>query len=446
MRPIRFCMLTTFYPPEGFGGDAIQVERLARALAERGHEVTVIHSSEAFRALAGRREKAQARRAASAGAAERGGVRLISIDAGAGVLSPLATYLSGRPLATRSKLTAVLEEGFDVLHFHNPSLLGGPALLELGNGIKLYTAHEQWLTCPTHVLWKYKRRVCEKPQCWRCAASYGRPPQLWRSTGLLRRSVSQLDALIAPSRTTARLHERFAALVRIERLGHFVPEGAKPTAAAELRPDGSPADSPGLPERRRPYFLFVGRLEGIKGVETLLEPFRRRPSEDLLIAGVGPREGALRRMAAGMSNVHFLGWVASEQLDGLYRGALAVLVPTLGHESFGLVPVEAFARGTPAIVRGFGALAELADESGAALTFQTEQELEAALARIAGDENLRRELSERARAAYLERWTTDTHLRGYFQLIATLARERGDSDLSRTAAALASPPSAEAQA
>jgi hypothetical protein len=33
---LRFCMLATFYPPFSFGGDAIQVERLAAALAERG--------------------------------------------------------------------------------------------------------------------------------------------------------------------------------------------------------------------------------------------------------------------------------------------------------------------------------------------------------------------------------------------------------------------------
>jgi glycosyltransferase involved in cell wall biosynthesis len=247
---------------------------------------------------------------------------------------------------------------------------------------------------------------------------------------MLRRSVEGLDALIAPSHTVARLHERFAPLVRIEHLGHFVPEGVS-TAGAR---------------HERPYFLYAGRLESIKGVETLLEPFRERPSEDLLIAGVGAREAALRRAAADMPNVRFLGWRGPEELDNLYRGALAVLVPTLGHESFGLVAVEAFARGTPAIVRAFGALGELAEESGAALTFRTDDELRSALARIAGDADLRRVLSERGRAAYLERWTVEAHLGGYFRLIAGLASERGQLELSETAAALASSPSAGAPA
>ena len=47
----------------------------------------------------------------------------------------------------------------------------------------------------------------------------------------------------------------------------------------------------------------------------------------------------------------------------------AVVVPTLGHEAFGLAAVEAFARGTPAFVHRFGALAELAESTGAALSF-----------------------------------------------------------------------------
>ena len=41
-RPLRFCMVATFYPPYHFGGDAIYVHRLANALARRGHTVIVI--------------------------------------------------------------------------------------------------------------------------------------------------------------------------------------------------------------------------------------------------------------------------------------------------------------------------------------------------------------------------------------------------------------------
>jgi glycosyltransferase involved in cell wall biosynthesis len=416
MRPLRFCMLTTFYPPWSFGGDAIQVQRLSEALAERGHEVTVVHSLEAYRALSRDRPVV---------VPANDGVRVVPIDARVGPISPLATHLTGRPLLARRQLRQALGGDFDVLHFHNPSLLGGPEVLAMGQGVKLYTLHEQWLVCPTHVLWKYQRRVCEQPHCVRCSLSYRRPPQLWRRSGLLTRSVTGLDALIAPSETTARLHGRFAGQVSIERLDHFLPDPDGPGEVA-----GAP-----LPTHERPYFLYAGRLESIKGVEGLVEFFRTPRDADLLVAGAGTLEGSLRRRASGLGNVRFLGWVDQDRLAALYRGALAVILPTLGHESFPLVMLEAFARHTPVVARRFGAQGELIADSGGGIAYDSEAELADALRRLAADPGVRRALGRRGRSAYERRWTTDAHLNGYLSLICRLARKRGDVELAEAAEA-----------
>ena len=53
MTSLRILMFTTFYPPYSFGGDAIGVQRMARALAARGHQVTVVHDEDAHRNLGG---------------------------------------------------------------------------------------------------------------------------------------------------------------------------------------------------------------------------------------------------------------------------------------------------------------------------------------------------------------------------------------------------------
>jgi glycosyltransferase involved in cell wall biosynthesis len=413
-RALRFCMLATFYPPFSFGGDAIQVERLAAALAERGHDVTVVHSLEAHRAFS---------QTPRDGEPPHPDVKVIAIDAGVGTLSPLATYLTGRPIFARRELERALDGDFDVVHFHNPSLLGGPGTIRLGSGIKLYTAHEQWLVCPTHVLWKYRRRVCERPTCWRCSLTYGRPPQVWRSGSLLERSLSELDALVTPSRTSLRLHERFAGLVRLERIPHFVPE---------------PEPAPPAKEPERPYFLFVGRLEPIKGIDLLVRAFARRSGpEQLLIAGTGSLEERLRREAQALPNVRFLGWQPARTLDHLYRGALATVTPSRGHEAFALVPVESFARGTPAIVHDFGALGELVAESGGALGFRTDAELDEALDRLAADDALRSQLGARGREAQQTLWSVDVHLTRYLGLVAELARARGDTSVAAAAEAAA---------
>ena len=54
---------------------------------------------------------------------------------------------------------------------------------------------------------------------------------------------------------------------------------------------------------------------------------------------------------------------------------------------------------------------------GAALAYSGERELDEALARLASDPALRAELGERARAAYLERFTPERHLERYLELI-----------------------------
>jgi glycosyltransferase involved in cell wall biosynthesis len=410
MPPIRFCLVSTFYPPEGTGGDAVQVERLAHLLAGRGHDVTVVHSADARRPLPGR---------TSTKPRSDGPVKVVPIKSPAGKLAPLAMHLSGKPMLSAGAIEKALEGPYDVIHFHNTSLLGGPGVFGMGQAsLKLYTAHDEWLVRPGHGHWRSGGMACERKRCAACALGLGRPPQMWRHGSFLARSLTALDAVIVPSRASAEAHSRFADLVPIEQIPHFVP----------------PAPVAVRPERNRPYFLYVGRHERHKGLESLIAAFRRRRSEDLLIAGAGSQTSELRAAAADLPHVHFLGWQDREELDALYRGALAVITPSLGHEAFGLAPVEAFTRGTPAIVRGARALAELVEESGAGFTYSTDAELHGALDLMARDEAMRETLGERGRAAHLERWTPEVHLRRYMELIEELAAWRGADLLAKSAA------------
>ncbi|HEX7252291.1 MAG TPA: glycosyltransferase, partial [Thermoanaerobaculia bacterium] len=142
MTPRSFAMVTTFYPPESFGGDGIYIERLARALIARGHRVSVIASHDAYRATGGGPARIDDVPA---------GPRVTRLASPWGVLSPLATQQTGRPVFQARAIEAALAaEQFDVIHFHNVSLVGGPGVLSLGNApVRLYTIHEHWLLCPT---------------------------------------------------------------------------------------------------------------------------------------------------------------------------------------------------------------------------------------------------------------------------------------------------------
>ncbi len=406
-RPLRFLHLTTFYPPYSFVGDAIYVERLARALADDGHLVDVVHCVDSFRLLA----KAGSRDVAH----EYPGVTVHSLRSPWGPLSPLLSQQTGRPLLKlRALRELIAATRFDVIHFHNISLFG-PDVMKLeppsGSAVKLYTAHEYWLICPTHVLWKYNSRACEKPECLRCTIRALRPPQWWRYTGLIGRASGHIDQFIAPSRFSARIHRERGFDAPIEVLPLFAEE---PTASHDLRD----------PPHPHPYFLFAGRVVRLKGIEALVNAWDRFDQADLLVAGVGTDLEMLRARAARNSRVRFLGAVSREHLGRLYSHALACVVPSLAYETFSLAAVEAFASRTPVIARRIGALEELVEECGGGILYDDDDQLRAALERVAADSALRERLTENGYNAFRERWTRRVHLDRYYELIGRVATRK----------------------
>lgn len=401
-RPLRFLHLTTFYPPFAFGGDAIYVRQLAHALGAAGHAVDVVHCVDAFRLLGGGK-------AAEPGA-EHPNVRRLGLRSGAGWLSPLLTHQTGRPFFKSDRIRRLIgERAYDVLHFHNVSLLGPAALtLDAGAALKLYTAHEQWLICPTHVLWKFNRRPCERPQCLRCTLLARRPPQAWRYTGLLERAAAHVDRFLAPSRFTIRMHEERGFPARLTRLPLFTERADRDW------------QHPGPRPQEAPYFLFVGRLEAIKGVDRLIERWRDLPA-DLLVVGTGTQDGALRARAAANPRVRFLGTRTPSELGPLYTHALACVVPSVTFENFPMVVLEAFARRTPVVARALGGLVEMVGETEGGLLFRDDDELADTLGRIAATPELRRRLGENGYRAFARDWTPEAHLRQYFALLREVA-------------------------
>jgi len=422
---IRFAFVTTFYPPHHFGGDAVLVRHMAEAVARAGHSVEVIYDVDAWRALASR----DAARAATLDTAPSNGVEVRALHSRLGPLSPLLTHQLGRPVVHRREIERLLD-GADVVHYQNVSLVGGPGILRLGRGapppLKLYTAHEHWLVCPTHVLWRHDREPCTGRECLRCLAHYRRPPQLWRFTGLLERSARQIDAFCSPSRFSIEQHRAFGFTRPMTLLPPFLPDAAIESREAA---DAGP-----------PIFLFVGRLERIKGLDDVIPLFTGPPgggaggsrgdraamhSPQLWIAGDGTHERALRRLAGDAPRVRFLGRMEPEGVRRLMRQARALVLPSAGFEVFPLVLLEASREGTAIIARRIGPLPELIEVSGGGLLFSTPTELAGAIERLADDPDLARRLGANARRAFEEHWSERAFLSGYLALIERLARERG---------------------
>lgn len=401
---MKFCMVSTFYPPFNFGGDGIYVQALARELLARGHDVTVVHCLDAYRLVSGQEVQASDEERLD-------GVRVVRLRSRWGALSPLLTQQTGLPLLKRERLERVLAEGFDVVNFHNISLVGGPAVLRLaaGDAIKLYTLHEHWLLCPTHVFWKNRERACDAPTCWSCCLRSGIPPQAWRATSMIRSALQHVDALLAPSEFTARLH-REAGFERPVLVNPLFSRLGAATPAVQADPE--------------PYFLCAGRVTASKGVPALVEFFAAQQRHTLWVAGIGDALASLQQRFGGHPRVRFLGTVDTARLAALYAQASALIMPSLAPETFGLAAVEAMACGAPAIVRDAGGCREIIETSGAGHVFDEFGELTALLDRLRDDPAHRQQLAARARTAVNERFSVERHLQRYLSVVDSLRAGR----------------------
>jgi glycosyltransferase involved in cell wall biosynthesis len=406
-RSLNFCMITTFYPPYHFGGEAMYLYRLSNALARRGHRVTVVHCVDSYNMLAPDGPKRGA-------FPHHPNVTVHALRNRFGWISPLVTYLTGRPGLKTPELDRIFAaEHFDVVHFHLVTLFGLAVLRYGADALRLYTTHDHWLVCPMYDLWKENKEVCEKPSCVKCCLSYKRPPQLWRYTDLLERELPKVDLIFSPSRSTIEQHRRRGFGFPMQHLPYFLP-------LAESADDSSDTAAPSQP----PYFLFVGRLVKIKGVQMLIEAFRHYADAELLIAGDGDYEAELRQLAQGMDHIHFLGRIDPDGLRRLYHNAIALLVPAMVYETFGFITLEALGEHTPVIARELGAVAELVHETGGGITYRTEEELLAAMHLLQTDRAQRDQLAATGHAAYAARYSEDTHMTAYLGAIAEATVKR----------------------
>ncbi|MDH5515617.1 MAG: glycosyltransferase family 4 protein [Gammaproteobacteria bacterium] len=412
MSGLRFCMLTTFYPPFSFGGDAIGIQRFSRALVRRGHSVTVIVDTDAYNVLSPTPDPALP--------PVTDGVEVIPLGSDYRKLSILLTQQLGRPVMQGSRIRRLLEEGnYDVIVYNNISLVGGPGLLAYGDAVKIYMAHEHWLVCPSHVLWRHGKELCNGRECLRCVLHYRRPPQLWRYTGLLNRQQRHIDTFIAMSEFSRDKHREFGFPRDMEVVNYFLPDIDSTTPAAD---DDSPHD--------RPYFLFVGRLEKIKGLDDVIPVFRDYEGADLLIAGDGEYTDELKAIAGDNPHVKFLGRIAPEELDRLYRHAIALIVPSVCFETFGIILIESFRQGTPVLARRIGPFPEIVSRSQGGLLFEGPDDLVGAMQQMQSDPEFRDRMAAQARAGFLKNWSEDAVIPRLLEVVQNTAVAKNRMDIA----------------
>lgn len=253
---------------------------------------------------------------------------------------------------TMQEITALIR-GFqpDVIHAHNNFPLISPSLYwaAVRAGVPVVqTLHNFRLVC-LNALFLREDQVCE--DCMGKVPWRGVAHSCYRNSRLASAALAGTLALHRGLGTYLNKVTRYIALNEFCRT-KFI-EGGLPAERVVVKPNFVDIDVPEI--QQRSGFLFVGRLSTEKGIAIMADAIGKLPGFSLRVAGDGPES----RLLNGVAGVTCLGGLQPDAVQGEMGRALALVVPSIWYETFGLVVIEAFASSLPVIASRIGALSEL---------------------------------------------------------------------------------------
>lgn len=175
------------------------------------------------------------------------------------------------------------------------------------------------------------------------------------------------------------------------------------------------------------FFLFIGVLRYYKGLFILLEAAKKL-SYPIVIAGSGPLEKELKKKAAkaGISNIHFLGYISNEDKAALIELCYVVVFPShLRSEAFGVFLLEGAMYGKPMISSEIGTgttFINIHGETGLSIPPDNPDALEKAMVYLWDNPAIVSKMGESAKNRYWKHFTAEKMSRNYLALYSSLLK------------------------
>lgn len=281
----------------------------------------------------------------------------------------------------RRKFQAICEEFRpDVVHMSNVhrqitlSILDVPYLAEHRVPV-VYTAHDYILCCPCYTMVDGSGRVCDAcldgrfRHCVerRCVkGSRAKSALAFAEATFLRAhgSYGRIDRIVCPSAFMKEKLDDAGFGAKTVHMQNYLTASQVEMANRVFNPSKLTGSSP--------YFVFFGRLDKVKGIETLLRAFADAASMlprewGLKVVGDGPMRVQIEKLTEGMpegirERVELLGYKTGEELQRIVANARFSVMPSEWRENMPYSGMEALAAGTPIIGSDIGGIPELVRE------------------------------------------------------------------------------------
>lgn len=402
---MKILITTDVFPPGG-GGSGQSTAALARALARRGHDVSVVVPKQE---VLGELRKSWE------------GVSVVELGVGEAV-----TRRSQR----ESRLASFLVEWAPEHHFdvaHAQHWLSAKATLAASRSVGFpvaVTVRDYWPVC----IWSTKlsgRECCPGCSYRRRVLCMGRRRAwLWPAapflTGVIGREIDRRMSILKKASAVVAVSEHMKRSLPVEHC-RVIPN-LLDLSEVERRRIG-PSSLPSLPER---FALFVGKLEPNKAPDRLLPILEAAELRlPLVIAGSGSLENKLRKTALSFDDeVHFLGWVDPDEVLRLMHRAVALLFPSRWNEPLSRVLLEGLAVGAVLVVESTGGSEEIVIDGQSGLIGRSVEELGRALRRVVAEKGLATRLRQGARQRAKEHFSEDVVVSQVEELYEQVQAER----------------------
>lgn len=162
-----------------------------------------------------------------------------------------------------------------------------------------------------------------------------------------------------------------------------------------VKPNFSFFETDSTIEQTKKQYLYVGRIENIKGIKTLIDVFSKDNMPNLVLCGTG-NDFEKFQSSTKTNNVLFKGFCTKGMIIEELKKSVALIVPSNWYEGFPMTIAEAMSVGVPVIARDIGNLPYIVKNGFNGITFNNDDELEQAVIKLISDKDLRNKLSSGA--------------------------------------------------
>lgn len=306
----------------------------------------------------------------------------------------------------------------DIAHFHNTFPLISPsayyACREEGIPV-VQTLHNYRLICPSANLFR-DGSICE--MCVNGGLINSVKYKCYRGSTVQSATVAYMLKYHNNKNTWKNFIDKYIVLSEFSKK-KFAEYEILPLEKIEIKPnflEYDPLTSNDDIKINRVYGLFVGRLDKVKGIKTLLQACERLESNEYLyIIGDGDLKEWLKSeiIENDLQNVIFLGRKNFNETLNYIKNANFLVMPSIWYEPFGRTIIEAFACGIPVIGSDIGAVGEIVEDNKTGLLFKAQdyKELSTLMKKLFSNPELSNKLGMNARKKYLEKYTIEINYR-----------------------------------